>query len=185
MLGSLQRLGRTPDDMGKSIGQELSALSEKCKRLDLPVTGQFLADFLVEAFAGMTDDQKRKAWEHLQATGEIRVMNVNINGERMISHVETIYRSFRAELSSLPLRVIPRERSQYVNETWLTDLPIYPSFPHAWKEFQAAGRCYAYGEGTACAFHLSRALEWGLKSLAVHLGKRFDRNCWQRHLRGY
>jgi len=60
---------------------------------------------------------------------------------------------------------------------------IYNNFPEAWKEFQRAGKCYAYGEGTACTFHLQRALERGLKSLATDLGQRFDRNSWEAHLK--
>ena len=78
---------------------------------------------------------------------------------------------------------IESTKSQYVDEKWLFDTPLQSQFPNGWKELQSGGRCYAYGESTACAFHLSRALEWGLKSLAVHLGKSFDRNSWDAHLK--
>jgi len=33
------------------------------------------------------------------------------------------------------------------------------------------------------AFHLNRSLEWGLKALAVDLGKPFDRPSWDAHLK--
>lgn len=78
---------------------------------------------------------------------------------------------------------IPADKTSYIDPNWLVGSPIQANFNTAWKEFQRAGRCFAYGEGTACAFHLQRALEVGLKSLAVDLGQRFDRNSWDAHLK--
>lgn len=101
---------------------------------------------------------------------------------RLYHHIEAIHVSLRTELGSILFRVVPREKAKYCDAKWLFETPIYHSFPNAWQEFQQAGRCYAYAENTACAFHLNRALEWGLKSLSVKLGKRFDRNSWGAHL---
>lgn len=183
LLGALRRFGQEPNELGRGIGQSISTLPGTCNRLDLPVTGSLLGDLLVEAFSGMTDDAKAEAWRNLQATGELRINNANFSAERMVQHVEMVYKSLRVELSRLMLRVVPKERASYCAPDWLVDSRIYNHFPQAWQEFQAAGKCYAYGEGTACAFHLNRALEWGLKTLAVKLGKRFDRNSWETHLK--
>jgi hypothetical protein len=87
------------------------------------------------------------------------------------------------ELETTVMFKIESSKAAYFDPHWLAATPLYSQFPNAWKEIQKAGKCYAYGENTACAFHLNRALEWGLKSLAVHLGKSFHRNSWDSHLK--
>jgi hypothetical protein len=112
----------------------------------------------------------------------VHFSNMSLDHERTCHHVEAIYATLKAELRGISFRVIPGAKQLFCDPQWLFDSVIYQHFPNAWKEFQSAGKCYAYGENTACAFHLQRALEWGLKSLAVQLGKRFDRNNWGKHL---
>lgn len=178
MLGALNRLNQRPNELGREISQSISALPDECKRLDLPVTGQFLGDFLVEAFSGMGDKEKAEAFRHLQTTGEFRLMNVNLSAERMVQHVETIYRSFRAELSSLQLRVVPREKNGYINEKWLTETLLFTKYPDTVDEMKRAGRCYAYGENTACVFHLMRVAEFYFTKVAQSLQDTFDPKNW-------
>jgi len=177
MLGALQRLNRQPGDLGQSLGQSLSGLPEKCKRLNLPVTAQFMGEWMVEAFAGMTDQEKAESLALLRTTGEVHV-KTNFSAERMVQHVETIYRSLRIELSSLLLRVIPREKAKYCNEQWLQDSPGLARYPDTIEEFQRAGRCYAYGENTACVFHLMRVAEFYLTKVAQSLQADFDPLNW-------
>ncbi len=114
--------------------------------------------------------------------GYLRIKNGEISTERLCHHIESLYSILKSELGSISIKAVPREKDHYCDPQWLFDTPTYHQFPSAWQEFQHAGRCYAYGENTACAFHLNRALEWGLKSLAVDLGKRFDRHSWNDHL---
>jgi len=44
------------------------------------------------------------------------------------------------------------------------------AYPDAKQDIEAAGRCLALGEGTACVFHLMRVLEMGLWDLAKRIG---------------
>ncbi|HTD22867.1 MAG TPA: hypothetical protein VK738_09455 [Terriglobales bacterium] len=103
--------------------------------------------------------------------------------ERLRAAISELQTRIQEELQSKVCFCLSSDRVDYWHPFWLVGSPIESSFPSAWKEFQRAGKCYAYGEGTACAFHLQRALEIGLKSLAVKLGQRFDRNSWESHLR--
>lgn len=43
-------------------------------------------------------------------------------------------------------------------------------FPEARRDIEAAARCLALEENTACVFHLMRALEYGLRGFAVVVG---------------
>jgi len=87
------------------------------------------------------------------------------------------------ELDTTKCFFIPKEKIEYLEPEWLYGTPLAIQFPSAWREIQRAGRCYAFGETTAVAFHLERGLEWGLKSLAVDLGKPFAKNSWDAHLK--
>ena len=41
-------------------------------------------------------------------------------------------------------------------------------------ELEAAGRCHAYGQNTACVFHLMRVVDYGLRLVARSLGIVYD-----------
>jgi len=161
------------------VSRSIQSLLDESGRLGLPVTHAVLLDLLMEMAKANPAGVK--------ITGEgvgkvVHVAHTVLDHQRMCHHIETIYSTLKAELKSISFRVIPSGKAKYCNKEWLFGSAIYDHFPRAWTEFQTAGRCYAYGENTACAFHLQRALEWGLKSLAVHLGKRFDRNSWGKHI---
>jgi len=97
--------------------------------------------------------------------------------------VQILSSIIEAELGARMFRYIQSEKSQFCEPEWLVGTSIQDKFPRAFYEFQSAGRCYAYGENTACAFHLNRALEDGLKALAVALGQSFHKNSWDAHLK--
>src|SRR5450759_1457571 len=178
MLGALRRFGQQPNDLGRAIGQSMSGLPEKCKRLDLPVTGGLLGDFMVESLSGMSDSEKAEVLRNLKVTGDLRINNVKFSAERMVQHIETIYRGLRIELSSLLLRVIPREKGAYISEEWLADTVLFAKFPDTVVEFHRAGRCYAYGENTACVFHLMRVVDFLLGEVAGKLMIPYDPRTW-------
>jgi hypothetical protein len=172
---SLNQKQASLDDLGKS----LEKLSEDINRLGLFVTREALGVFVLELVKA-----NPKNFRIVGKEGNYAVKGSNaLDADRMSYHLECIYSTLRAELSSMAFRAIPAEKSPYCRPKWLFESPIYKNFPTGWKEFQSAGRCYAFGENTACAFHLNRALEWGLKSLAVELGKPFDKNSWDAHLK--
>ena len=82
------------------------------------------------------------------------------------------------ELDSKVCFCLPQEKVHYWHPLWLVDTPIYDQFRSAWEEFQRAGHCYAFGENTACVFHLMRIVDFGLKQVAKPLGVEYDARNW-------
>jgi hypothetical protein len=70
------------------------------------------------------------------------------------------------------------ERLEYWGTHWLLGSPIFRAFPRAHEEIQSAGRCYAYGEPVACVFHLMRAIDAGLRSVADSLSIPYNARNW-------
>jgi hypothetical protein len=69
-------------------------------------------------------------------------------------------------------------KAEYWHPAWLVDSPVYTLFPRAHEEIQRAGRCYAYGESTACVFHLMRVIDSGLCAVADSLEVNHDARNW-------
>lgn len=76
----------------------------------------------------------------------------------------------------------------------LAEARLYDSPTEEWQEarskfhkttfdIEEAAKCLALGRYTAAVFHLQRVMEFGLKTLAAKLGKPFDRNSWDAHLK--
>jgi hypothetical protein len=59
---------------------------------------------------------------------------------------------------------------------------VVGKFPMAVDDTEAAGKCLAVGQGTACVFHLMRAMEVGLKALAENLEIPYAPS-WESYLR--
>jgi len=62
---------------------------------------------------------------------------------------------------------VPSNRTKYYDRE--LDEQLVDSFPKASKELVRAGNCFTVGEYTACVFHSMRAIEIGLKVLALYL----------------
>ena len=52
------------------------------------------------------------------------------------------------------------------------------AFPSAKNDIEAAVDCFALGHNTACAYHLMRVLEYGLRALAANVDRTFDKQQW-------
>jgi hypothetical protein len=172
IISSVQK--RQPDT--EMLGKALDRILRDAEALGLSVTRDQIGVMMLEFV------EANPKGASLDPSGYFRIKGSTIDLGRFAHHIESVYSILKSELGSIPIKAVPREKAKYLAPKWLTDSLIYTNFPNAWQEFQYAGHCHAYGENTACAFHLQRALEWGLKSLAVHLGKRFDRNSWEKHL---
>jgi hypothetical protein len=64
----------------------------------------------------------------------------------------------------------------------LFGLEVAERFPEAMDDVEAAGRCLALGQGTACVFHLMRVMEVGLRALAKKLKIPYAPS-WEQYLR--
>jgi hypothetical protein len=76
------------------------------------------------------------------------------------------------------LHVPPHRASHYESEKSLSDA-AKKAFPSAVPELRAARNAYALGLNIASVFHCMRALEHGLRAMAVDVGKTFDIQNWQ------
>jgi hypothetical protein len=68
------------------------------------------------------------------------------------------------------LRIASEKRSYFEQLEPLFGAPVVDSFPNSDRDIAAAGRCFAFGEWTACVFHLMRALELALHKWALEMG---------------
>lgn len=57
-------------------------------------------------------------------------------------------------------------------------------FTDAKRDIEAAARCLALNEWTACVFHLMRVLEHGLRPMARHFNVSFDISSWHQVIQG-
>lgn len=156
----------------KDINDALGKLLEETNRLGLLVTRDRIAEMFLEVVKAnpktsrMSDDKEK----------------VHIYGEmanpRWAYHLETILSTLKSELGSVLLRIVPRERAKYCDPKWLTDSVLFNKYPDTVDEFQRAGRCFAYGENTACIFHLMRVTEFYLIKVADSLGMQFNPINW-------
>lgn len=76
---------------------------------------------------------------------------------------------------------------QNPNEPNLTEQAwgvVFPSFPSTKYDVTEALKCYAFGRGTACVFHLMRVLERGLKVFADRFGIPSDHTNWHNIIEG-
>jgi len=61
---------------------------------------------------------------------------------------------------------------------------VSKQFPSAAEDIRSAGNCYSTDNNTACVFHLMRAVEHGLRAVAIALKVPFERENWQNVIEG-
>lgn len=66
--------------------------------------------------------------------------------------------------------LVDRTRSNYIDNKDLLGDKVAAKFKSAVPDIKEAGNCLAADCNTAAVFHLMRAVEWGMRAFAVHLG---------------
>jgi hypothetical protein len=150
---------RTP---GKDFADSVGYLLSETKRLGLRTTQEHIYDWIREL---MKENPGRVK---LQSDGLVTIHDIELNSDRTCHHIETIYSAMRAELSVILFRAIPKEKNGFCDSEWLRNTVIN-KFPETVDEFQKAGRCFAYGENTACVFHLMRVADFYFRKVAESL----------------
>ena len=169
-FGLLMGSGKPPDP---NVTRDVwSHLSEDAERIGLPVAKEYLSQLTLELV------ETNPGCFKLTQGGGFEIIGAQLTHERSVHYAEAVYRILKAELESLKLRVIPREKSRYCDPKWLTDGLLMTKYPDSVDEMQRAGRCFAYGENTACVFHLMRVTEFFLKKVADSLQVSFHANNW-------
>ena len=98
----------------------------------------------------------------------------SINHKDLKTLLENLQERIEDELSKELLFHVPANRARFYNYS------LEPSsFPRSASEIIAAGRCLAFGEGTAAVFHLMRAIDMGLRSVAASLAISYTASNWK------
>jgi hypothetical protein len=159
-----------------SASEKLTMLVRETKRLNLRITKEHLD----EMFREILKDHPEHFGTYMRE-GQIDYVDLQlgeVDTKRICHHLESIYVTMRGELGAILFRAIPFEKNKYCDSNWLLDSPIYEKFPATLDEFQKAGRCYAYGENTACIFHLMRVTDFFLHRVSDSLGISYDARNW-------
>lgn len=78
-------------------------------------------------------------------------------------------RALYAELKNKLLIYIPSHKRKYFHHKQFISESVLKAFPNAHQELSAAGQPFAVGLYTATVFHAMRAVELGLRAMAVEL----------------
>lgn len=168
ILGDLKKKKSDP----QRIGTLLSRLSEQVVHLGLSVTREHLGQLILDVVKENPHEAK------LTAEGLITIKTGLLNTDRLCYHFEALYSTLQAELRSILFKAIPKEKNRFCSPKWLTDTIVFEKFPDTVDEFQKAGRCFAYGENTACVFHLMRVTDFLLRKVADSLPVSYDARNW-------
>jgi hypothetical protein len=142
----------TKPEVQQQLQLSLNELHEYCEKLNLPLS-QNQIETVVDAVHGNDVEAVRRSFAELQ---------------------KRVYQELKAKV----VFCLPGEKVRYWSSFWLIDTKIYDHFPSAWHEFQRAGHCYAFGENTACVFHVMRIVDFGLRQVAKSLGIEYDARNW-------
>jgi hypothetical protein len=168
IMATLKRQELNANDLGAAINGLLSDATA----LGLEVTREHLSNLIVEIVEA---DPSKATVEN----GLLRLRDASLDSGRSYHHIECVYSTLEAELSSIVFKAVPREKARFCNSDWLLKSPIFEKFPETVDEFQKAGRCFAYGENTACIFHLMRVTDFYLRKVAESIpGTTYDARSW-------
>ncbi len=97
--------------------------------------------------------------------------NEKVSIPLLINSIEETHRRLQDELESVMLMHVDRARASYIEpQEPLFGPTVAMKFPNASFDIEEAGKCYGLGRGTACVFHLMRAIEIGLHYLSTAVG---------------
>jgi hypothetical protein len=109
-----------------------------------------------------------------------RVVKVVNDGDSdsISREIDELVRRVTEELHKRSFRYVDKPHYETGLWLWEEDMRALASHPDIRPEIEAAGRCYAYGESTACVFHLMRTIDYGLRLVAASLGIAYEARSW-------
>lgn len=111
--------------------------------------------------------------QKLQITiSEFSNLRPNIPKDEIISEISGIRTAIKKELKHLHFAFIPSSKREYFENKKLFGPTVFEIFPDAQQDIKEAGNCLAADLHTAAVFHLMRAAEIGMRTLAKHLGAK-------------
>jgi hypothetical protein len=91
---------------------------------------------------------------------------------------QALHERIEDELGLELLFQIPREMIRFYQWGDGIGSELRESFPSCLGEFEAAGRCIAYGEATAAVFHLVRVMDKGFRVVADSIKYKYENSNW-------
>jgi hypothetical protein len=169
LLGKLQE--KNPGF--RTFGEDMERLFKGLRHLGLTTTREHFDAMMQEILQA----NPGKIW--VDANGQFQMADdISLDVPRICHHFEAAYVSLRTELGTVLLRAVPLDKRKYCDAEWLTQTPLFTRFPEMVDEFQKAGRCFAYGENTACVFHLMRVTDSCLRKVSESLEIQYDSRNW-------
>jgi hypothetical protein len=151
----------------------LAKVIPACSNLGLKVTSEQIGSLLVEITKASPAGTVK-----VNPGGQFQIRGARLSLSRYVYYAEAIYSTMRAELGTRTFKAISVEKLLFCDPKWLTDGILYDKYPDTVDEFQKAGRCFAYGENTACIFHLMRVTDFYLRKVAGSLDLSYDGRNW-------
>jgi len=151
--GAASKRGVMSASMKQNLVGYLQALQPQCERLELKTSASYIRDFLWKL--SNTEMQQVDVGKGLHALRE------------MVTH----------EMRSMIFLCIEPKQGRLLTNEGLFGKEVTVAFPSAIIDIEEAGKCLAFERWTACAFHLMRVMELGLRTLgdAVHLSATTNR----------
>jgi hypothetical protein len=167
IIGSLKARESSNYDLNKAFNRIL----DDAQSLGLLVTRDQVATMILEMIK--KDPQKSSL-----SQGVLSIHAQDIDPSRLLHHAEAVLSVLKSELRVIKFRAIPREKDKYCDPKWQAEGPLFEKYSDTVDELQRAGRCFSYGENTACIFHLMRVTDFFLKKVGQSAGVDYDSNNW-------
>lgn len=106
----------------------------------------------------------------IRQTEDIRQKAATLTNAQATNEIEQLDKLIRWEMEKHLFMFIPPARATCYANPLLFGQDCVTRFPSTQFDIEHAGNCYAFGEGTACVFHLMRILETGVQELGTALG---------------
>lgn len=104
----------------------------------------------------------------LEVSKELFVESVN-DIPTTTREYEILIKALYAEVKNKLFVFVPSHRTKYMQARHFMSAATKETFPKARSEMSLAGKCYAVGLYTAAVFHCVRAVEIGLRTMAIEL----------------
>jgi hypothetical protein len=135
-------------------------LQEQCQKVGLLLSTGTVADLVMwldRALIEKRDD------EFVELGGEVLA--------RVQRYLDEVRNILRRELEARKIWIVEAVHNQYLEPAApLFGSPVHEKFKATRHDIEEAARCLAFGQSTACVFHLMRAMEVVVRRLAIRLG---------------
>jgi hypothetical protein len=109
---------------------------------------------------------------------------IDLNLSVVANDFKEIRRQFEDDLRSKHFLFVPHEKMVFWDQKEPFGGNVSKKFKTSIGDIRCAGNCLALGQGTACVFHLMRAMEVAVKKLASRLQMRITPRTTWRQLTG-